>query len=83
MKQKVRRKTTIVKLFNEQSGRCYYCKRPMTLKLGHDRTATVDHVIPKSKGGPTVRWNLVAACHWDNQRKRDMSADKYKGLLAS
>jgi len=66
---KIKRRKQIVDLFNQQKGLCYYCEKPMTLDLGHWNTATRDHVIPKSKGGPSKAWNIVAACHLDNQRK--------------
>ena len=41
----------------------------MTLKLGEYNTATLDHLIPRSQKGPTNDFNLVAACHADNQLK--------------
>jgi len=44
---------------------CGYCG-----KHG-ERRMTVDHVIPKSKGGPPTWENLVAACGPCNTRKRD------------
>jgi 5-methylcytosine-specific restriction endonuclease McrA len=74
---KIRRRKRIVDLFNQQSGACYYCGKAMTLDLGYQNTATLDHLVPRSKGGPTKDWNLVAACHWDNQQKGSMSAERY------
>lgn len=35
---------------------CAYCKEPL------GRSATLDHVVPKVKGGTTVKRNLVACC---------------------
>jgi len=37
----------------------------------------MDHVIPKSRGGPTVGWNLVWACKWCNQQKGDKTGAEY------
>ena len=36
-------------------GTCAYCGRA-------SKKFTLDHIIPKSKGGPTRRWNLTRAC---------------------
>lgn len=44
------------------------------LRLGgctNDEDLTVDHVIPKSKGGTDDEWNLIAACRTCNGRKSD------------
>lgn len=47
---------------------CQYC-------LKHTETLTLDHVIPKSKGGMRRRDNLVACC-WDcNDKRRDMELE--------
>jgi 5-methylcytosine-specific restriction endonuclease McrA len=35
---------------------CAYCREPL------GRSATLDHVVPKVKGGSTERRNLVACC---------------------
>jgi len=37
--------------------KCAYCRQPLAI-----RKATLDHVVPKVKGGLTVKENLVAAC---------------------
>lgn len=42
--------------------RCAYCNAPAT-------SWTLDHIIPKSKGGPTRRWNLVRCCTHCNGSK--------------
>lgn len=45
---------------------CQYCGRRLPLKQ-----LTYDHVVPRSKGGPT-RWeNIVMACYPCNERKAD------------
>lgn len=47
-------------------NRCQYCALEF-----RDVNLTIDHVIPKSKGGSS-RWNnVVAACKPCNQQKRD------------
>ena len=45
---------------------CTYCRR--RIKPGQE---TVDHVIPKSRGGSDDAWNLVICCKSCNERKGD------------
>lgn len=42
---------------------CHYCGGPAD---------TDDHIIPRSKGGPTKRWNIVDACAKCNTAKADL-----------
>lgn len=53
-------------VWKRDGGRCFYCDTSLTW---NDKT--IDHVIPKSKGGPHRVWNLVLACHPCNQAKGD------------
>lgn len=52
--------------------RCVYCLRPLAEGAEHpaDRP-TVDHVVPRARGGTSRRRNLVAACRPCNGRKAD------------
>lgn len=45
---------------------CQYCGLNLSL-----RTATLDHVNPRAKGGRTTFENTVASCHSCNNRKGD------------
>lgn len=47
-------------------NRCQYCANHF-----REPDLTIDHVIPRSKGGKSVWKNVVAACKPCNQRKRD------------
>ncbi|WNI14933.1 HNH endonuclease [Actinacidiphila sp. ITFR-21] len=47
--------------------RCAYCGR---------RATTVDHVLPRSRGGGDTWLNTVAACSEDNQRKADRTPEQ-------
>lgn len=49
-------------------GQCAYCGQPVA--------ATMDHVVPKSRGGSTTWDNAVAACEPCNQRKADRTPDE-------
>jgi 5-methylcytosine-specific restriction endonuclease McrA len=43
---------------------CAYCREPL------GRSATLDHVVPKVKGGLTVRANLISCCLACNSHKQ-------------
>ena len=49
-------------VFARDGSRCQYCAAP---------AESIDHVVPRSKGGEHVWENVVAACRPCNVRKRD------------
>lgn len=51
-------------LFIRDTGICQYCSTRVTLKTG-----TIDHFVPKSKGGQHIWKNVVLACTKCNQKK--------------
>lgn len=60
---------TIKAFILERDGyTCHYCG-----KYGD----TIDHKLPKSKGGLSTLANCVCACSKCNTKKRDMEYDKY------
>jgi 5-methylcytosine-specific restriction endonuclease McrA len=60
-----RRKITRRAVFARDSWTCQYC--------GARSNLTVDHVIPRSKGGASSWENIVASCAPCNRRKGDMT----------
>lgn len=46
--------------------RCQYCGEPLAASA-----LTLDHVVPRARGGTTSWTNVVAACRPCNARKRD------------
>jgi 5-methylcytosine-specific restriction endonuclease McrA len=58
-----RRKITRRAVFARDGWACQYC--------GSRSSLTVDHVIPRSKGGPSSWENIVASCAPCNRRKGD------------
>lgn len=56
--------------------KCQYCGVGCSVS-----TITIDHVMPRSRGGKTVWDNVVAACHPCNRRKADRTPDEAGILL--
>lgn len=59
-------KLTRTNIFIRDLGRCQYCDK----RLSKGRF-TIDHVIPRSKGGKTAWENLVTSCGRCNTHKGD------------
>lgn len=55
-------------VWSRDRGVCFYCGTFLT--KGHP-LRTVDHVIPRAKGGANRMWNLVVACKPCNRDKGD------------
>ena len=47
---------------------CYYCGKPLK-----PSEVTMDHVVPISEGGRSVKSNVVPACKDCNNKKKDSS----------
>lgn len=71
-------------------GKCFYCFRG----LAHDEEIscdgfapdgkellTVDHVIPRSRGGVDNISNLVPSCNFCNAQKREKTQQEYRAWL--
>lgn len=70
-------RNTRKRLFKEQKGLCFYCQEPMLLRYGSLRptSATLDHIIPLSKGGVIgATLNTVAACKKCNEERGNTDA---------
>lgn len=77
-----------VALWMAQGGRCYYCSRHMVLPLKQIKgqsspanMATLDHMLPRSRGGTLTYGNTVLACHSCNCDKGSLTAAEYLDLL--
>lgn len=60
-------------VFARDGHRCQYCGA---------HADSIDHVVPRSKGGPHAWDNVVAACRPCNARKRDRSPEESGMRLA-
>ncbi len=59
-------------LFDLQHGLCYYCQQPVNAS-----NQTIDHIVPRSKGGTYAWSNLVGACLRCNQKKCNKSLGEF------
>lgn len=69
--------------FEQQRGFCHYCGLPMweadeaafaarlglSARLTRLLRSTAEHLVARCDGGRNERSNIVAACHWCNQRR--------------
>jgi 5-methylcytosine-specific restriction endonuclease McrA len=55
-------------IFKRDGERCVYC--------GTTKDLTIDHVIPRSKGGTESWENLVTACHSCNSKKGNRTPEE-------
>lgn len=56
-------------VFRRDEHSCQYCGR-------HTSDLTLDHILPRSRGGPTSWENVVACCKSCNARKRDRTPEE-------
>lgn len=68
-----------IKLYHTQNGKCFYCsvqvRHPKNTLYGcqiPSDYSTLDHIKPKSQGGPNVISNYVLACAKCNSARADM-----------
>lgn len=61
-------------LIIEQNGRCAYCGDNL------DNNSTIDHVVPRARGGSDDDCNLVAACPDCNRAKGAMLPSQLRAL---
>ncbi len=57
-------------IFRRDHGECQYC--------GAKEDLTLDHVLPKSRGGRTSWDNLITACKHCNSKKGDLTPEEAK-----
>jgi 5-methylcytosine-specific restriction endonuclease McrA len=57
---------------------CYYCGRTLSKGGRSEVKLTWDHVVPRSRGGITIRANMVPACQDCNSRKGSLLLDEFR-----
>ena len=59
-------------LLGKSNYRCAHCGK--SLRLG-DRDLTIEHIIPRSRGGTNAPWNLCVLCKRCNEEKGSRLVD--------
>ena len=72
MVSRQRRVTLRWKVAKRDKFHCFWCQSYMDFDDG-----TLDHIVPRSKGGGNGVGNLVWACHPCNNERGDMPAEHY------
>ena len=60
-------------ILHRDNWQCRYCDKPSTEK----NRLELDHVVPVSRGGPSVVGNLVTACRKCNQKKGNQRVEDF------
>lgn len=55
-----------------RDANCYYCEKKIS-----DKEATMDHIVPLSRGGKSNHGNIVVACKACNTAKGDLTAAEF------
>ena len=81
MKQ-ARAEALFAAIFARDGGRCVYCGIAVVRRgPGLHRApnlATLDHVVPRSQGGPTRAENLVLACAACNNARGTLDVETFR-----
>jgi hypothetical protein len=64
----------VQELFLRDGSKCVWCSRQLGLTRGD---ATLDHVIPKSRGGLNMIDNYVLACQRCNSKRKSKRAEAW------
>lgn len=63
-------------IYMRDGGICYFCGKELLFKQ-----ISLDHYLPKSKGGPDDTFNLVCSCRRCNKYKKSSVPNDYKEVM--
>lgn len=63
-------------VYTRDDGICYFCDKELKFKQ-----ISLDHYLPKSKGGPNDIYNLVCSCKRCNKDKKSNVPEDYKEVI--
>ena len=59
-------------IFESWEWKCAYCDKDLDVK-----SATIDHIVPKFKGGHNVKSNMICSCSKCNRSKGSVSLEDW------
>jgi GNAT superfamily N-acetyltransferase len=74
---KVNKANRRIKLANRFGWKCHWCSQMMREELGYKNSATIEHLQPRSQGGPNSLNNLASACERCNRARGVMPAEEF------
>lgn len=66
------RNRRLSRIYTEAGGICFYCNEAIL-----ENEATMDHKIPRCRGGSNDDENMVLSCQIDNSMKSFLTAEEY------
>jgi CRISPR/Cas system Type II protein with McrA/HNH and RuvC-like nuclease domain len=87
LKRKRAYRRRLVRLYDHQDGRCFYCDCKMYLhhrhpsKTNKKKMATIEHIVPASQGGTTRLSNVVISCNRCNRIRGVVRHELFKKLV--
>ncbi len=63
-------------IYLRDDGICFFCDKELQFKQ-----ISLDHYLPKSKGGPDEIYNLVCSCKRCNKYKKSTVPEDYKEVM--
>lgn len=83
---------TRLRIYERDDWHCVWCMCPVErprlpedgilVRSGDIRQASVDHVIPRSRGGSNNAGNLITCCAQCNTKRRNKSVEEFARELA-
>lgn len=64
------------------SRHCWYCGKRVWNAENVSMARSVDHLVPKSRGGKTEQGNIVRSCRGCNGDKHNLTLEEYRLIVA-
>lgn len=76
-KPKISSNNKRIKVARRYGWSCWWCNQKLRKEYGWQDSATIEHLVPRSQGGPGEMWNLAASCYRCNLARGTMNMDEF------